>query len=75
MSRDLRRFNRQTTIRLIIGGLILLFIVGVGLIYFIYGPTSALSSILCLAAGMVPVGLIILILWIMDWIVKRADRD
>jgi len=75
MSRDLRRWNRQTTIRLIAGGLILLFIVGVGLIFLIYGPTSAISSILCLAAGMVPVGLIILILWVLDWIVKRADRD
>jgi hypothetical protein len=75
MSRDLRKFNRQTTIRLIIGGLILLFIVGSGLIYLIYGPTSALSSILCLAGGMVPVLLIVGILYGLDWIVKHVDRD
>ena len=75
MSRDLRKFNRQTTLRLIIGGLILLFVVGSGLIYFIYGPDSFLSSVICLAAGMLPVGLIVLILYILEWIVKRADRD
>jgi len=53
----------------------LLFVVGSGLIYFIYGPQSAVSSIICLAAGMVPVALIVLILWGLDWIVKHADRD
>ena len=75
MSRDLRKFNRQTTIRLIIGALILLFTVGLGLIFFIYGPNAAVSSLICMLAGMVPVALIIIILWGLDWIVKRADRD
>ena len=75
MSRDLRKFNRQTAIRLIIGGLILLFVVGTALIYFIYGADTTFSSLICMAAGMVPVGMIVLILWILDWIVKRADRD
>ena len=31
MSRDLRKYQRQTTLRLIIGGLVLLFVVGTGL--------------------------------------------
>ncbi len=75
MSRDLRKFHRQTTIRLIIGGLLLLFVVGSGLIYFIYGPDTFLSSLLCMAGGLIPVGLIVVILWVLDWIVKRADRD
>ena len=75
MSRDLRKFHRQTTFRLILGGVLLLFVVGSGLIYFIYGLDTFLSSLLCMAGGLLPVGLIVLILWILDWIVKRADRD
>ena len=75
MSRDLRKFNRQTTIYLIIGGLVLLFVVGAGLVYFIYGPESAISSLICMAAGLFPVALIVIVLWGLDWIVKHVDRD
>lgn len=75
MSRDLRKFNRQTTIYLIIGGMVLLFVVGAGLVYFIYGPESAISSLICMAAGLFPVALIVIVLWGLDWIVKHVDRD
>ncbi|HEX7432657.1 MAG TPA: hypothetical protein VF326_03300 [Anaerolineaceae bacterium] len=75
MSRDLRKFDRQTTIYLIIGGLVLLFVVGAGLVYFIYGPESAISSLICMAAGLFPVALIVIVLWGLDWIVKHVDRD
>ena len=75
MSRDLRKFDRQTTIYLIIGGLALLFVVGAGLVYFIYGPESAISSLICMAAGLFPVALIVIVLWGLDWIVKHVDRD
>jgi uncharacterized SAM-binding protein YcdF (DUF218 family) len=75
MSRDLRKYGRQTNIRLIAGALLLLFVVGDGLIYIIYGSGAALMGILCLLAGMVPVLLTILVLVILDWIRKRADHD
>ncbi len=75
MSHDLRRYARQTTIRLIIGGLFLLFIVGDGLIYLFYGQSAAISGLLCLGVGMVPLFLIFVAFWIMDWIVKRANKD
>ncbi len=75
MSRDLRKFNRGTTIRLIIGAFVLLFTVGLGLIFLIYGPNAAVSSLLCMVAGLFPVGMIVGILYLLDWIVKRADRD
>ncbi len=71
--RDLRRYARTTNFRLIVGGLILLFVVGDGLIYLIYGPTAAVSGLLCLGIGMIPLALIFLSLWIMEWIVKRAN--
>jgi len=74
MSRDLRKFQRQTTIRLVIAALGLLFIVGGILIYLIYGQTAAVTSILCMAALMVPIGLIFVFFALMDWIVKRAKE-
>jgi len=75
MKRDLRDYARQTTIRLIIGGIFLLFIVGDGLIYWIYGPSAALTGLLCLGAGLFPILLIMIILSLLDWIAKRANRE
>ncbi|GAP06668.1 hypothetical protein ATHL_01524 [Anaerolinea thermolimosa] len=75
MKRDLRDYARQTTIRLLIGGILLLFIVGDGLVYWIYGPSAALAGLLCLGAGLFPVLLIFLVLSFLDWIVKRANRE
>lgn len=75
MKRDLRDYARQTTIRLLIGGILLLFIVGDGLVYWIYGPSAALMGLLCLGAGLFPVLLIFLVLNFLDWIVKRANRE
>ncbi len=74
MSRDLRKYARQTTARLIGGALLLVFLVGDGLIYLIYGKAAALTGLLCLLAGMIPVILIVLILILLDWIKKRADH-
>jgi hypothetical protein len=75
MTRDLRKYVRQTNIRLIAGGLTLLFIVGDGLIYLIYGTGAAITGLLCLLAGMIPVGLVIIIMLVLDWIAKRANPD
>lgn len=75
MKRDLRDYARQTNIRLILIGITLLYILGGGLIYLIYGPGAAISGILCLSIGLVPLLLIFIFLAIMDWIVKRANRD
>jgi hypothetical protein len=75
MTRDLRKYSKQTNVRLFIGALAVLFIVGDGLIYLIYGSGAALMGILCLLAGMIPVVLTILVLLLFEWIQKRADRD
>ena len=74
MSRDLRKYARQTNIRLVIGAILLIVIVGDGLIYLIYGPEAALSGLFCLSIGLFPVLLILAIFWVMDLIVKR-DRN
>jgi hypothetical protein len=75
MSRDLRKYARQTNVRLAGGALLVLFVVGDGLIYLFYGGGAALMGILCLLAGMVPVVLTLLVLLLFDWIQKHADRD
>jgi TM2 domain-containing membrane protein YozV len=73
--RDLRKYSRQTNIRLVAGALLLLFIVGDGLIYLIYGPTAAVMGLVCLLAGLTPLLLVLLAILVMDWIAKRANRD
>lgn len=75
MARDLRKYARQTNFRLGVGMALLLVVVGIGLIYLIWGPGAAASGFLCLLAALVPIGLIFLSLWILDWIQKRANRD
>ncbi len=75
MNRDLRRYARQTNVRLIAGALLLLFVVGDGLIFLIYGAGPALMGLLCLGAGLVPIGLTVLVLWLLGWISKHADRS
>lgn len=75
MSRDLRKYARQTNIQLAVGAVLVLFIIGDGLIYLIYGGGAALLGLLCLLGGMVPVVLVILVLFLFEWIQKHADHD
>ena len=75
MTRDLRKYARQTNVRLAAGGLLLLFVVGDGLIFLIYGGSAAVIGLLCLLAGLFPVLIIVLVMVILDWIAKRANQD
>ncbi|HVN55351.1 MAG TPA: hypothetical protein VMT46_13540 [Anaerolineaceae bacterium] len=75
MSRDLRKYTRQTHMRLIIGGILLIFILGDGLIYLIYGPSAAVTGLICIAVGLAPAAIIIVILWIMEIVVKRTNGE
>ena len=73
MSRDLRQYAKQTNIRLIIGFILLLFLIGDGLILYFYGRGAAIMGIICIIAALLPVVLIILALWMIDWIARRND--
>ena len=75
MSRDLRSYMKDTNVRLVIGALALLFIVGDGLIWIVYGFGAAMMGLLCMLGAFIPIGLIFLFLFVTDWIVKRAGRD
>ena len=75
MSRDLRRYSRQTSIQLLIGFFLILFIVGEGLIYWLYGKNAALMGLLCIGAGLAPLILIALFFVVVQWVLRRADQD
>jgi magnesium-transporting ATPase (P-type) len=75
MPRDLRKYASQTNVQLIVGGLVLLFVVGLGLIALIYGLNAALMGFLCLLGGMVPIGLVVLVMFGLDVIVKKSNKD
>jgi len=75
MSRDLRKYAQNTNIRLFAGFIVLLVTVGGSLIYMIYGVEGTIMGLICLFVGLAPLVLIALILWGMEWIVKRANDE
>jgi hypothetical protein len=75
MTRDLRKYISQTNFRLLLGAFFLLFVVGLGLIWFIYGLPAAITGMICLLGATIPIGLIWLFMFGIDWIVKKANPD
>jgi hypothetical protein len=75
MSTDLRRYTSQTTVRLIIGALILLFVAGGGLIWWLYGLGPMLMGILCLLGALIPIGMIWLVMVGLDLLVKKLNEE
>ena len=75
MSRDLRKYTSQTNVQLIVGALVLLFIVGIGLISWLYGLQAALMGFLCLLGALIPVGLIVLSINGLDAILNRINKE
>ena len=73
--RDLRKYAKQTNARLVAGALLLVFVLGLGLIYIFYGPNSALVGLICLLAAFVPILLVVLFLWIIEKFVAKANED
>lgn len=70
--KDLREYARQTNIRLAFGAFVLLFVVGLGLIWLIYGERAAGMGFVCLLAALFPVILILGIFLGIEWVLKRA---
>ena len=75
MTTDLRGYTSQTTKRIIIGALVLLFIVGGGLIWLLYGLGPALMGVLCLLGALIPIGLIWLLMIGLDLLVKKLNQE
>ena len=75
MKRDLRKFAQQTNFRLVLGFLVLVFLIGDGLIYLIYGAGAAVTGLICIAGALTPVLFIAGILALLDLIVKKANDE
>jgi hypothetical protein len=73
--RDLRKYASQTTVQLVAGAVLILFILGLVLIGLIYGWPAAISGFICLLGAMLPLGLIWLFLLGVDWIVKKGNEE
>ncbi len=71
VTRDLRRYARNTTIQLFAGGMLLLVVVGNALIWWLYGPNAVITSLLCMLVFAVPILLAFGGLGVIDFIVKR----
>ncbi|GAB4532196.1 MAG: hypothetical protein Fur0018_20690 [Anaerolineales bacterium] len=71
--RDLRKYASQTQVRSLLAFIVILFTVGLGLIYVFYGPGSAMMGALCALGGLAPLVLIFLFLWGLDWFLHRFD--
>jgi hypothetical protein len=75
MARDLRKYASQTKNRLILYFLVILFMVGVGLIWWLYGRGAAGMGLLCLISMLLPVLAVILIMLLLNAVVKHMHRD
>ena len=73
MSRDLRKYAKQTEIQLIFLGIFLFFLVGIGLIYLLYGTAAAITGLISMAACLSPIILIIGAISLLDWIAKKNN--
>lgn len=74
MARDLKKYTNETFRRLIYGTLVILFTVGLGLIWLFYGIKAAAMGFLCLIGASIPILLIIGAIFGMDLLLKRIDR-
>jgi len=57
---------------MVLGAFILLFVVGVGLIWLIYGGEAAGMGLTCLLAALFPIILILGVFVGIEWILKHA---
>lgn len=73
--RDMRKYSRDTFIRLGVFGLLLILVVANLLIRWIYGPEAMGLSTSCMLVALIPGVLIGLFLALSSWIVKRARDD
>ncbi len=71
--RDLRKYASQTSFRLVLWFILSLFVIGIGLIWLIYGRNAALLGVLCLLGAGIPVALIAIFIFGLDRFTKRSD--
>jgi ABC-type uncharacterized transport system permease subunit len=65
--------RRQTQIRLVGAGLLVLLVVGGGLVWLLYGRSAAVTAVVCLLGGAGIFGLLWLILGLLELWVKEEE--
>jgi hypothetical protein len=71
---DPRHHWQQTQVRLIVGGLLILLVIGGSLVWALYGRAAALTAAACLLAAAGVMGLLWLILAVLErWV--REDES
>lgn len=73
MSKDLRAYAGKTQARLIAGFILLVFLVGEGLIYLLYGKLPALMGLICLGGALVPVAAVLVIFWLLEKMLDQRE--
>ena len=68
---DPKKYHTQTKFRLVLWFVFLLITVGLGMIWLIYGKNAAFMGLFCLLGMVVPVGLVALVMFGLDRIVKK----
>ncbi|HZY41158.1 MAG TPA: hypothetical protein VFF59_04070 [Anaerolineae bacterium] len=69
-----RQMKRRTERNLIVGGFIILFVVGGGLVGLLYGVEAMLQSWLCISGGVALLGGFVLIFKLLETISKSGDE-
>jgi hypothetical protein len=75
MTRDLRRYGRDTNRRLLLGFFVIVFVIGDGLIYLFMGRNAAIMGLVCVLGALIPAFLVWLLLWVLEQIVRRANPE
>jgi hypothetical protein len=73
--RDLRKYARQTDMQLLIGFFILLIVVGLGLIFFLWGTGAAISGLICVGVALLPVLAVLGVMWVLDHLARKARGE
>jgi hypothetical protein len=71
--RDLRQYSKKTNVRLFLGFIFLLIVVGLGLVFIFYGKGAFLTGLLCMVAGLFPILLIFLVFKLIDFVIKKSN--
>ena len=71
---DPKKYASQTRFRFILGVLLIILIIGPLIVNAIYGINAALSALLCMGGALIPVAVIFISLYLLDWVLKRRNE-
>lgn len=71
---DLRKYASQTSVRLVLGFILVLLMVGLGLVGWLYGRNAAILGFFCLLGAGIPIGLIAIFILGLDFFVKKSSK-